>query len=336
MIEAILWQNIWFCLIVLAFALFSILDGFDLGAGIVFLFVSRSEEDRRAVMSALAPLWDGNEVWLIVGGGSIFAAFPAVFSAVLSGFYTAVFLVIVALMLRAAGFEFRSHSHRMRGVWDVLFSVGSFLVPVLLLVAVGNAIQGVALNPLRQYAGGLVGLLRPLPILMGVMGACVAAVHGLIFLSTKTDDALSKRCIAWAGRCGWIAIALVAAFAVSAVVVVPGSARGTATIIGFCSWAASFSLLMVFVHRHMVRSAFAASATAMASLWIAIAGLAYPWLVRSTESAIAGYSIVSDASSTAILRPLGILAIAVFVVAGLCIAFVYRVFRGKVGASDLY
>jgi cytochrome d ubiquinol oxidase subunit II len=334
--EITFWQNAWFAILAAAFALFSVLDGFDLGAGMVVPFLAKSVSEKRLIMNALAPVWDGNEVWLIVGGGGLFAAFAPAFSAVLSGFYTAVFLVIVALVLRSASFEFWSHSQRHQRVWEILFAVGSLLAPLLLMVALGNALAGVALNSRREYTGGLAGLLRPLPLIMGLMAAVTAALHGLVFLSVKLGPEMSLRCLAWARRTWWAVIALVALFPISVAYYVPSAQWSAAAWTGIVLAIAALALLKFAIEKEKQRTAFAASTALVASLWIAIAGLLYPWLLRSTSAAGAGYSILTDASSVATLRPLGILAAVVFAVVGCCIAFVYRVFRGKVDAGGGY
>lgn len=272
----------------------------------------------------------------IVGGGGLFAAFSPAFSAVLSGFYTAVFLVIVALVLRSASFEFWSHSQRHQRVWEILFAVGSLLVPLLLMVALGNALAGVALNSHREYTGGLAGLLRPLPVVMGLMATGTAVLHGLVFLSVKLGPEMSLRCLAGARRMLWAVIALVALFPVSAVFYVPAVQWNATAWTGIGLAVAALALVKFAIAKAKQRTAFAASTALIVSLWVVIAGLLYPWLLRSTSVAGAGYSIFTDASSAATLRPLGLLAIGVFLVVGCCIAFVYRVFRGKVDAGGGY
>jgi cytochrome d ubiquinol oxidase subunit II len=330
------WQNAWFIILVAAFGLFSVLDGFDLGAGMVVPFIAKSVSEKRQIMNALAPVWDGNEVWLIVGGGGLFAAFAPAFAAVLSGFYTAVFLVIVSLVLRAASFEFWSHSQRHQRVWEILFAAGSLLVPLLLMVALGNALVGVPFDDRRQYIGGLAGLLRPLPLSLGLLAVSATLLHGLLFLSGKLGQDLSLKCMVWATRLFWAVLGLVLLFFAAAPTIIPAAKWSLAAWTGICLTAISLALVGFFIAKAQRRMAFAASTLLIVSLWVVIAGLIYPWLIRSNSVAGAGYSILTDASSVATLRPLGLLAIGVFVVVGCSIAFVYRVFRGKVDADGGY
>jgi cytochrome d ubiquinol oxidase subunit II len=336
MTEASLWQNIWFLLLASSFAVFSVLDGFDLGAGMALPFLARSQEEKRALMSALAPVWDGNEVWLIIGGGGLFAAFAPAFSGVLSGFYTAVFLVVAALIVRATSFEFWSHTTRWRKVWETLFALGSFLIPVLLMVALGNALEGIALDSMRTYHGGLVSLLRPLPIVMGIMGACVALLHGLVYLGHKTGGAFAAKARQAALRIFWVALTTILAFVVAATVKVPSPVCPGVVWAGIVLAALSMTLLFFFLRARMARTAFAASSAAIVSLWVVIAGFQYPWLARSSVAAAAGYSIIADASTEPLLRGLGTLAIAILVLVAACTVFVYRVFRGKVDGAAGY
>ena len=210
-------QMLWFWLVSVMVAIYAVLDGFDFGAGALHLLVARDESERRQVLAAIGPLWDGNEVWLLAGGGSLFLAFPAVLAAGFSGFYLAMFMVIWTLVLRGIAIEFRSHVRDglWRAFWDGVFALASILMPVLLGAALGNVVRGVPLDasgyfqiPLFTDFGtrGAVGILDWYTVLMGVLVLATLAMHGGLFLAWKTAGELHRRS-RQAARTLWYAVA---------------------------------------------------------------------------------------------------------------------------------
>jgi cytochrome d ubiquinol oxidase subunit II len=185
----------WFVLLGVLFTGYALLDGFDLGAGVVHLFVARTDLERRQVLNSIGPVWDGNEVWLITAGGALFAAFPIVYATVFSGFYLAMMLVLASLILRAISIEYRGKETAKwwRAGWDLGFSVGSGLVALLLGVALGNLLNGVALDAGGVYRGGLIGLLNPFSLVVGVLTLALAAQQGSAWLVLKTEGDLNAR-----------------------------------------------------------------------------------------------------------------------------------------------
>jgi cytochrome d ubiquinol oxidase subunit II len=197
--------SIWFLLVGVLLVGYAVLDGFDLGAGSLHLLVAHDDEERRTVMRAIGPVWDGNEVWLLTAGGALFAAFPAVYATVFSGFYLALILLLVALIFRAVSLEFRSklETGGWRRAWDVAFSVASFLPTLLFGVAIGNVLRGVPLDAAGDYRGGLVGLLNPFALTVGLLASSMFVMQGATWLSLKTEGlvhARSRRAalLAWA------------------------------------------------------------------------------------------------------------------------------------------
>ncbi len=188
MFEGIDLNALWFILVGVLFAGYAILDGFDLGTGIVHLFVKK-DIDRRIMLNAVGPVWDGNEVWLITGGGALFAAFPYVYATVFSGFYLAFMLLLLALILRAVSIEFRSKQPMgwWRSMWDILFTCGSFLSALLIGVAMGNVVQGIPLDADGNFTGSFLSLLNPYSVLLGVTTVALFAMHGTIYLVMKTE-----------------------------------------------------------------------------------------------------------------------------------------------------
>ena len=202
-------QVTWFFLVGVLLTGYAVLDGFDLGVGFWHLF-TRKDRERRTLLGAIGPVWDGNEVWLLTGGGAIFAAFPPVYSTVFSGFYLALMLVLLGLILRAVAIEFRSQSPspKWRSVWDLAFAVGSVLPALLFGVALGNIMRGLELDAQSYYAGGFFDLLNPYALLVGVTGLAMLVSHGAFFLVGKTEGELKERARSWGIRSWFVFIAL--------------------------------------------------------------------------------------------------------------------------------
>jgi len=191
---------IWWLVLGVLLIGFAVMDGFDLGVAMLLPYVARQDAERRVTINAIGPFWDGNQVWLILGGGAIFAAWPPVYAASFSGFYIAMFLVLAALILRPVGFEFRNKvaDARWRAFWDYALFAGGLVPSVVFGVAFGNLLQGVPFRidgDLRVlYEGsGLFELLNPFGLLCGLVAAAMLATHGAIYLTLKTDGAVQTR-----------------------------------------------------------------------------------------------------------------------------------------------
>ena len=186
---------IWFVLLGVLLSGYAILDGFDLGVGILHPFIAKNDQERRLVMNSIGPLWDGNEVWLVTFGGALFAAFPVAYATVFSSFYTAFFLLLTCLIGRAVSLEFRSkvHSPTWRRVWDVGFFLSSTVAALLLGVAGGNILAGMQLGPKYVYEGSLIDQVYWYPLLVGGLTVSLFALHGAIYLYLKTEGDLQAR-----------------------------------------------------------------------------------------------------------------------------------------------
>jgi len=191
-------NTIWFVLVGVLLTGYAILDGFDLGVGALHLLV-KEDRDRRILINAIGPVWDGNEVWLVTGGGALFAAFPLVYAEIFSGFYLAFMLLLCTLIFRAVSIEFRSKqpARWWRQMWDTGFSVGSIGASLLIGVALGNIAWGIPLTPDHSYAGGFLDLLRPYPLMVGLTTVALFAMHGAIYLVMKTEGELHDRVRGW-------------------------------------------------------------------------------------------------------------------------------------------
>ncbi|MGE5591602.1 MAG: cytochrome d ubiquinol oxidase subunit II [Bacillota bacterium] len=214
-------QIIWYLLIGVLFAGYAVLDGFDLGVGVLYPFIAKTESERRTLRRAIGPVWDGNEVWLLTGGGALFAAFPVVYATVFSGFYLALMLVLFGLIFRAVSLEFRARDEGWARFWDWAFFAGS-LVPALLYgVAVGNIVRGVPLDAQQAYAGTFFTLLNPYSLLIGLTGLAMFVSHGAAWAAVKTTDALQARALRVRSAAHWVFVALVASTTVVTALAAP-------------------------------------------------------------------------------------------------------------------
>ncbi|MGQ9598381.1 MAG: cytochrome d ubiquinol oxidase subunit II [Anaerolineae bacterium] len=210
-------QTLWFLLIAILWIGFFFLEGFDFGVGMLLPFFSKKDEERRAVINTIGPHWDGNEVWLIVAGGATFAAFPHWYATLFSGFYLALFLMLLGLIVRGVSIEFRSKvAHpRWRSVWDWGMGVGSLLTSFLLGVAFANLARGVPIDARMMYTGDLLTLLNPYGLLGGLVVVATFLFHGANFLSLKLADDLHRRAQDLSGRIWPVTVVLVAAWIIA-------------------------------------------------------------------------------------------------------------------------
>jgi cytochrome d ubiquinol oxidase subunit II len=195
--------EIWFVLLGVLLGGYAVLDGFDLGVGILYPFVAKDDTERRIALNTIGPIWDGNEVWLVTFGGAMFAMFPLAYESIFSGFYSAFMLLLFMLISRAVSMEFRSKmQHALwRNFWDGCFFVGSAGATLLFGVAVGNALRGVYVDPAGDIPGGMLTQLHPFCLLVGLLAVAMFAMHGAIYLHLKTQGPLQQRIEATIWRC---------------------------------------------------------------------------------------------------------------------------------------
>ncbi len=195
---------------------FFVLEGFDFGVGMLHGLVGKDEAGRRAAINTIGPLWDGNEVWLIVAGAAMFAAFPGWYATMFSGFYLALVLLLVALIVRGVSFEYRGKGRqpRWRGTWSTLLTAGSLLAPLLIGVALGDLLHGLPINSKQEYTGSFWNLLQPYGIFTGVTLVALCVLHGATFLALKTTGDMRERADRLARRVAPVTGIIVLAFAV--------------------------------------------------------------------------------------------------------------------------
>jgi len=328
-------QIVWFILVAVLLAVYAMLDGFDLGVGIWHLWFKKDEE-RRALLNAVGPTWDGNEVWLLTGAGALFAAFPHVYATVFSGLYLAMMLVLFALIFRAVSFEFRSkeESPRWRKSFDISFALGSMLPALLFGVAMGNMLRGIPLDANMHHTGSFLGLLNPYALLTGLLGFVMFALHGALFITLKTPPAMVVRAAGFA-KISWIAFVVL--FVVQTIF----------TFVAYPHLTANFSaapLLYIFpllvvlatalsglwIFKQSYGKAFIASCVSIVMLWALMGASLFPAMVTSLGNPGHNLTIYNASSSELTLTVMLVLALlGVPVVIGYTI-WAYYMFRGVV------
>jgi len=213
--------TLWFCLVALMLTVYVLLDGFDLGAGAIHLLVARTDEERRQVLASIGPVWDGNEVWLIAAGGTLYFAFPDLYAGAFSGFYLPLMMVLWLLILRGISIEFRNHiiSRIWDPFWDFVFSASSLLLAIFFGAALANVVRGVPLDSSGYFfeplwtdfrLGEQTGILDWYTIIVGVMSLAVLTMHGALWVQLKTTDAVNQRAGKMAGSVWWLVLILTA------------------------------------------------------------------------------------------------------------------------------
>jgi len=327
-------NTLWFVLVGAIFAGYALLDGFDLGVGALHLFAS-SDEERRLMLNAIGPVWDGNEVWLVVGGGALFAAFPRVYATVFTDFYLAIMLILFALVFRGLAIEFRSQQPMRwwRGLWDISFCAGSLTAAMLMGVALGNLIIGISIDARGEYAASLLDMLRPYPLLTGVTTVALFAMHGAIYLALRVEDPLLAQVSRWIPRTIAIFVVCYVATSLATFRLVPAMGAhmlGRPLLAGVLLLTA---LAILNVPREIYRGrtwpAFISSCFAVIGLLSLVGIRMYPELVNATEPARA-LTIYNAASTTGTLRRMAYMAALAAPLAILYTLNLYRTFSGKV------
>ena len=327
--------DIWFVLFILIVSGYLILDGFDMGVGILHVPLARTDMERRTFLNSIGPVWDGNEVWLVLAGGVLFACFPLVYASLFSGFYLAFMLVLLVMILRTVALEFRSkeQSTRWRSTWDTVFCVASAGLALLLGVAFGNVLSGVPLDANGDIRVSLIDLLTPFALLVGVTTVAMLASHGAIYLVMKTDGELQARIERVLPRL------LVTFFVLNTLVVVAMvlfrqdiTERYTNDIWPVFFPAAALVALIgawTFVRRGETFRAFICSSAMIALLIVSGAVGIYPNLLISTTDPAYNLTVTNAASADNTLTVTLIVALIGMPFVLLYTAGVYWFFRGK-------
>ncbi|MCL2323997.1 MAG: cytochrome d ubiquinol oxidase subunit II [Actinomycetia bacterium] len=332
-------QVLWFILIAVLLVGYFVLDGFDLGVGILYPFLGKTEKEKAMMRVSVGPVWDGNEVWLLTAGGALFAAFGPAYATSFSGFYLAIMLVLFGLIVRAISLEFRHHDHAWAKFHDACFFVGS-LVPALLFgVAVGNVVRGIPLSPNGDYTGGFFALLNPFALFIGVLGLSQFIAQGLYWLGLKAPK--DTGVYTGAQKLQPIVAVIVVVLTVVATLmallwVKPELAGGLPAVL---RWAGLVLVLtgsvgsIVLSKQGRDLGAFIASSVNCVALVIIFAATLYPNLIPATKGS--SITIASAGGSNTALLAMTIIACIGVPLVLLYHVLAYRAFRGRVTAEDL-
>ena len=326
---------LWFVLVGVLFSGYAMLDGFDLGVGALILGV-KDDHERRVLYNAIGPVWDGNEVWLVTGGGALFAAFPPVYATVFSGFYLAFMLLLFALIFRAVAIEFRSKEPWpwWRTWWDRGFFTGSTLASLLIGVTMGNIVWGIPLDARGEFAGTFLGLLHPYALLMGATTVALFMMHGAIYLHLKTEGTLQARIREWINP---LIIAFIVCYALTTLATLLYVPRMTRILREQPALFAVVVLLVLAIanlpreiHRGRDGAAFLSSCATMLLL-MALFGLGmFPHMVYSLPEPSHSLTAYNAASSQKTLHIMTLIAAIGVPIVLTYTASVYYIFRGKV------
>jgi cytochrome bd ubiquinol oxidase subunit II len=326
---------IWFILLGILLTGYGVLDGFDLGVGILHLF-SRGDNERRMLLNSIGPLWDGNEVWLVTFAGALFAAFPNAYALALSGFYLPIMLILVALIFRAVSIEFRGKRpwQWWRNFWDVSFCLSSTLAAFLFGVIVGNLFIGLPVDASLEFTGNLRSHFQPYPVLIGLLAVAAFAMHGSIFLYLKTEGDLQNKIHGWMWHAFGIFLVLYMLATIFTLVQIPSA---TANLIKM-PWLWSVVVLNILaianipraIYLHKPAYAFISSIGTLAALACLFGVAIYPNIIVSSIDPHYSLNIYNAASSAKTLKIMLVVALLGLPFIFSYTAIVYWVFHGKV------
>lgn len=329
-------NTIWFILVTILFIGFFFLEGFDYGVGILLPFLGKKDEERRTILNTIGPVWNSNEVWMITAGGALFASFPHVYATLFSGFYLALVLMLVALILRGVAFDYRSknESAMWRARWDWAIFIGSLLPALLWGVAVGNLMRGIPIDAKMTYWGGLLPLLNPYSILGGLVFVALFVMHGANFLALKLENDLAARARQVTFKAWIVATVLTVLFVLwtffeTDILTKPGINGLLPAVI------AAIALLLVgYFHRAGKDGwAFAMGALTIVFATIMVFAGLYPRILISTIDPKYSLTIYNASSTPYTLTVMTIVAIIFVPIVLAYLGWTYWVFRKRIGTK---
>ncbi len=341
--------TLWYCLVAIMIAGYVILDGFDLGAGILHFSVGRTESQRRRVIRSIGPVWDGNEVWLLAGGGTLYFAFPGLYASSFSGFYLPLMMVLWLLIMRGIAIEFRNHLEGdiWRPFFDALFMLASTLLAIFYGAALGNVIRGVPLDAGGSFflplwtdfrAGADVGILDWYTILVGLLAFFTLSLHGSLWIAVKTEDLLQHRARriakwAWGGVAVLTAVVTLATFQVQPLVLHNLTTYAWGFVFPALALAGLVAMLLFILNGDDFKAFLASCAYIAGMLTSAVFGI-YPYVLPSNTNPALGLTIANTQSS-----PYALSVALVWWIPGMLLVlgysiFIYRHFRGKVRLEE--
>ena len=330
-------ETFWFCLIVVVWAAYFLLEGFDFGVGMLLPFVPRSDEERGIALRTIGPVWDGNEVWLVIAGGATFAAFPAWYATMFSGFYLALLLILFFLIVRVVSFEWRSKSEspRWRSTWAWANTIGSFGASLLWGIGLSCLLYGVPIDSGGDFTGDLWDLFSPYSVFAGVAVVSLFAFHGATFLTLRTTDVLRERAEAAARRLAVPAAVLAAAFLVWTVVVAidRNDKDLFPPVIPAALGIAALALAVAFLFAGRSGRAFAMTALGTISLVATLFVSLYPRVMVSSSDFSNSLTVEGAASSHYALQVMSVAALIFVPLVLVYQGWTYYVFRARVAGA---
>jgi cytochrome bd ubiquinol oxidase subunit II len=323
----------WFVLITVLWMGFFVLEGFDLGVGMLHGVVGGDDDGRRAVINTIGPLWDGNEVWLIVAAAAIFAAFPGWYATWLSGLYLAFVILLVALAARGASFEFRgkSPSPRWRRFWSRALATGSVLVPLVIGIALGDLLNGLPINAHQDYTGSFGTVFQPYAVMTGVTLVALCALHGAAFITLRTAGAVRERAGRWARRVAPVSMLLTLAWICwTHAIAGKGALLNPIELIVFLVIIAA----AVLVYEHREGWAFTATTITISFSILAVFVDLYPRVMVSSTSAAYDLTVHNTASPPYTLKVMTVVGLVLLPVVLAYQAWTYHVFRRRITADQ--
>jgi cytochrome bd ubiquinol oxidase subunit II len=330
-------ETFWFCLIVVVWAMYFLLEGFDFGVGMLLPFVPRSDEERSHALRTIGPVWDGNEVWLVVAGGATFAAFPEWYATMFSGFYLALLLILVCLIVRVVSFEWRAKSETSgwRATWTWANTIGSFGASLLWGIGLSCLLYGVPIDSDGDFTGDLLDLFSPYSVFAGIAVVVLFAFHGATFLTLRTASDLHDRSAAAARRLALPAALLGAAYLVWTVLVAMDRNDKDLFPPAFPAALGIAALALAVVFLFVGRSGwtFAMTALGAISLVVTLFVSLYPRVMVSSTASENSLTVDSAASSHYALQVMSVVALIFVPLVLLYQGWTYYVFRARVGSE---
>ena len=331
-------QTVWFLLIAVLWIGYFILEGFDFGVGMLLKQVSSNEADRRAVLTTLGPLWDGNEVWLLVAGGATFAAFPEWYATLFSGFYLPLFLILVGLIVRGVALEYRSKYGKAewRQRWDIAIVISSAIPALLWGVAFSNIVKGVPIEEVNghlEYTGGFFNLLNPYALLGGVVTLTVFLTHGAIFLSLKTAGEIRNKARKLVTRYGLVAAVAAVAYLIWTIALLP---EKKAIVLLLSALVAVFWLAALGMNLKAREGwAFIFSSLAIVSFVSDLFNALYPRVMPSSVSKAFDLTITNASSTDYTLKTMTVVALIMTPIVLIYQGWTYWAFRKRVSPDQI-
>jgi len=336
-----IFQFIWYLIIGISVVFYTILDGFDLGVGCLHPF-AKGDNEKRIMLNAIGPVWDGNEVWLVIVFGGMFVGFPPVYASICSAFYGLIMILIAGLMIRAVSIEFRSKQRSMkwRTCWDVMFSIGSYIIAFIIGLILGNLIVGIPIDDQGEFLGSFSSFFTPYTILVGLMAIAVFMMHGAIYMLMKTEGEMHGRVQKWTK---YTVIIFIAFYLTTTLITVIFKSHMIDLMKKFPYLFGVGVLTLVtivcvpfFIHRKKDGVAFIFSSLSITFLIILFALGTYPFMVRSSINNHPAHGLTLF-NSGATIETMKVLLTVSLIGVPLVLAYgywVYRIFRGKVKLDE--